>query len=340
MTAANSKENPLKVVDVASVDKETADKVLEGFSTQGFLFVDGHDFTQQEVDHFFELSETFFKKPLEEKKKLAIDKNDCGYTTFHQENLDPALQSKGDPKEAFNFGLFNFVTGDCNKDQLPDLFKDEENYEFIRKMTKKLYALSVKILELLAIGLKIDEDKGGKNWFSDRHRPNGESITSMRMLHYPPTSELDAEQQIRAGAHTDYGSITLLFQQKGQEGLELLSMDDQWRAVPFIQSNNESYAKEGKAAPIIVNIADQLSYWTNGILKSTLHRVRLPTNGSDRYSIVFFFDAENDVRLLPIPSPLVEAARTEDISTKKETDFMTSKEYSNMRFAATYVNGH
>lgn len=340
MTAAESTENPLKVVDVASVDQETADKVLEGFSSQGFLFVDGHDFTQAEVDHFFELSETFFKLPLEEKKKLAIDKNDCGYTTFHQENLDPEIQKTGDPKEAFNFGLFNFLTGDCNKDQLPELFQTEENYEFIKKMTNKLYALSVKILDLLAIGLKIDEDKGGKKWFSDRHRPEGESMTSMRMLHYPPTSELDAEQQIRAGAHTDYGSITLLFQQQGQEGLELLDVNKEWRAVPFIKSSNASYSQNGKAAPIIVNIADQLSYWTNGILKSTLHRVRLPTNGSDRYSIVFFFDAENDVRLLPIPSPMVEAARTEDISGKKETDFMTSKEYSNMRFAATYVSGH
>lgn len=339
MTVSTS-ENPLKVVDVAKLDQKTADEVLEGFSTQGFLFVDGHDFTQEEVDHFFKLSETFFKISVEEKQKFAINKDDCGYTTFHQENLDPSLQKTGDPKEAFNFGLFNFLTGDCNKEMLPPMFKEEETYEFIKKMTKKLYALSVKILELLAIGLHIDADKGGKDWFADRHRPSGKSMTSMRMLHYPPTSVLDAEQQIRAGAHTDYGSITLLFQQRGQEGLELFDMTQKWRPVPYIESTNKSYIEQGKAAPIIVNIADQLSYWTAGILKSTLHRVRLPTNGSDRYSIVFFFDAEDDCRLLPIPSPMVENARTEDISSKKETEFMTSREYSEMRFAATYVRGH
>jgi isopenicillin N synthase-like dioxygenase len=335
-------ENPLTIVDVSTEDQATADKILEGFRTQGFLFVDGHDLTQDEVDHFFALSKEFFQLPKEIKEKYAIDSNDCGYTTFNQENLDPSLQSKGDPKEAFNFGLFNFVTGDFNRDQLPEMFQyGSENYEFIRSMDLKLFKIASRILNLLAIGLKIDEDKGGAHWFSDRHRPEGTSMTSMRMLHYPATSKLDADQAVRAGAHTDYGSVTLLFQQQGEEGLELFDMNNEWKPVPFVQSPNEKYIQAGKAAPIVVNIADQLSSWTNGILKSTLHRVKLPTGADDRYSIVFFFDAENEVRLTPIPSKMVIDARPADFDpNKKDEEYITSREYSEKRFAETYVRGH
>lgn len=335
-------ENPLKIVDVSKIDQETADKILEGFHSQGFLFVDGHDFTQDEVDHFFELSKEFFELPKEIKDKFSIDSNDCGYTTFGQENLDPSLQTKGDPKEAFNFGLFNFAKGDFNREQLPDMFKyGTENFEFISKMSVKLYKLGSRILNLLAIGLKIDEDQGGANWFSDRHKADGVSMTSMRMLHYPAVSKLDADMAVRAGAHTDYGSVTLLFQQKGEEGLELFDLTNEWKPVTHVESPNPEYIKAGKAAPIVVNIADQLSTWTNGILKSTLHRVKLPTNGNDRYSIVFFFDAEDDVRLVPIPSQMVIDARPADFDpNKKDEEYMTAREYSEKRFAETYVRGH
>ncbi|KAH3670821.1 hypothetical protein WICMUC_004790 [Wickerhamomyces mucosus] len=336
MTAA--KENPLKVVDVANLDAKTADQILEGFATQGFLFVDGHDFTQEEVDHFFELSKQYFALPQEVKDKQAIDADNCGYTSFHQEKLDPKLQLRGDPKEAFNFGLFNFITGDCKKEQLPELFAyGSENYKFINKMSKKYFELGSRILNLLAIGLKIDENEGGVNWFSDRHRTEGTSMTTMRVLHYPPSSKLDGDQVIRAGAHTDYGAITLLFQQKGQEGLELFDTTENWKPIPYVESANAEYRAQGKAAPIVVNIADQLSFWTNKVLKSTPHRVLVP-NDVDRYSIVFFFHADNDVRLTPIPSPIVKAAaQPGQYDNKKPEDYITSKEYLLKRLKDTYA---
>jgi isopenicillin N synthase-like dioxygenase len=335
-------ENPLKVVDVSKISQAAADEIFQGFHTQGFLFVDGHDFTQAEVDRFFALSEEFFKLPRETKEKLAINHEDCGYTTFNQENLDPELQSKGDPKEAFNFGNFNFVTGDCDKKMLPEMFADgTDNYKFIQAITKKMFDLGTQILKLLAMGLKIDEAAGGASWFSDRHKAEGRSMTSMRMLHYPSTTKLDAEMKVRAGAHTDYGSVTLLFQQQGQEGLEIFDMTEKWTPVPFIKSKNEKYIAEGRAAPIVVNIADQLSAWTNHILKSTLHRVTLPIESQDRYSIVFFFDAEDDVRMVPIPSPIVAAAAKEEIDLNKDaSEYMTAREYSEKRFRETYANGH
>lgn len=328
---------------MSKITPEAAEAVLDGFSSQGFLFVDGHDFTQDEVDHFFELSKQFFALPQEVKQQTPIDGDDCGYTAYHQENLDPDPNAKGDPKEAFNVGKFDFTTGAFGRTNLPAMFADDANYKFVQTMVKKFYSLGITLLKLLAISLKIDEKEGGENWFSDRHRPGKKTITSMRMLHYPSTTELDAEQQNRCGAHTDYGSVTLLLQKQGQEGLEIFDKTSQWRKVPYTPSPNPEYVKQGKAAPVVVNIADILSYWTGGILKSTLHRVRLPTEGKDRYSIVFFFDAEDDTILEPIPSDLVRQARLKQVGDefkKPNGEYTTAKEYSLKRFAETYKSGH
>jgi len=100
----------------------------------------------------------------------------------------------------------------------------------------------LKILTLFAIGLKvtssnsirppksfidksqIDTKAGGTEWLSSRHQ-GGPSGTILRLLHYPsipPSSDFQPSVDIRAGAHSDYGSITLLFQRPGQPGLEII----------------------------------------------------------------------------------------------------------------------
>jgi len=100
----------------------------------------------------------------------------------------------------------------------------------------------LKILTLFAIGLKviasislrytklfidrsqIDNAAGGTEWLSSRHQ-GGPSGTILRLLHYPaipPGLDFQPSVDIRAGAHSDYGSITLLFQRPGQPGLEII----------------------------------------------------------------------------------------------------------------------
>ena len=161
------------------------------------------------------------------------------------------------------------------------------------------------------------------NWLTSRHKPGSDQTA--RLLYYPslpPTTDFDSEQDIRAGAHSDYGSITLLFQRPSQSGLEILTPEGTWAAVPVFPPKYHS----STFPPILVNIGDLLSYWTNGLLKSTVHRVILPktssaaraevTNGEgsaigeDRYSIAIFVDPESDVALVPMPSPLVAKRST------------------------------
>ncbi|EDU48755.1 conserved hypothetical protein [Pyrenophora tritici-repentis Pt-1C-BFP] len=117
------------------------------------------------------------------------------------------------------------------------------------------------------------------------------------------SSEPNTITSIRAGAHSDYGSITLLFRLPGQPGLELLT-ESGWVPVP-VNPDEENLAHP----PILVNIGDLLCYWTNGMLKSTVHRVAFE-GGEERYSMAYFCHPLDEARLDAVPSKVIEAFGT------------------------------
>ena len=223
---------------------------------------------------------------------------------------------------------------------IPDWFnEDPARLELVQSTIKKLYGLSIKILNLLALGLKIEDtdECKGIDWFNSKYLASKESGSTFRFLHYPGQKSLNPESVIRAGAHTDYGSMTLLFQQENQEGLEIYSpVSKKWEAVPFVPTNSQKFPTS--APPIVVNIADQLSYWTAGLLKSTIHRVRFPAKfqetDQDRYSIVFFSHPNDESLLEPVPSELVRSRKGR--GANKDTTLLTAKEHLDKRLAATY----
>lgn len=191
----------------------------------------------------------------------------------------------------------------------------------------------MKLLHLLAIGLEINPAAGGSNWFASRHDDQaGQSGSVFRMLYYPniPDADLDKQNDLRCGAHSDYGTITLLFQREGQHGLEILKdpNEDTWAPVPVNPTAEPD-------VPILVNVGDLLSYWTNGVLRSTVHRVILPDPkfGQDRYSIAYFCHPLDSARLEPVPSKLVQ----EHASISKTAHVLTAKEHLESRLKASYV---
>ena len=106
----------LEVVDISEPIESISDVLLDAARNQGFLFVDGHDFSQEEVDTLFGLSKRFFTEtPDEEKRKYSINKNNIGYTHFTNEQLDP--RKARDFKEGYNFGFINFKTGEFNQSE-------------------------------------------------------------------------------------------------------------------------------------------------------------------------------------------------------------------------------
>lgn len=334
-----SQENPLQIIDISEINQKSGDAMLNAAASQGFLFIEGHSFSKEEVDALFTLSKDFFSLPEDYKMKYEIDQSNHGYTNYGGENLDPKLQKKGDPKEAMNFAQLNLLNGDCEKDY-PTWFKEDSKREdIVRSAIIKLNELNLVILKLLAIGLKIQDSEStkGSDWFDSKYVPEKPSGSTFRFLHYPGQKKVSPEAVIRAGAHTDYGSITLLFQQENQEGLEIYSpIDKKWQPVPFIDNNESKFP--GKAPPIVVNIADQLSYWTAGLLKSTIHRVKFPAKvqetGQDRYSIVFFSHPNDDTLLTPVPSEATSSIKGRGANNADQS--ITARDHLDKRLAATY----
>ncbi|KAF4584458.1 hypothetical protein GQ602_005831 [Ophiocordyceps camponoti-floridani] len=290
-----------------------------------------------------EQCEKLFACPVEEKRRCLIRRN-RGWAGMHSETLDPGKQTVGDFKEVFNFG--EFVDGKAQQ-PLPESVAAQE--PFLSFFAASCRTLCNRILHLLGIGLDIGE------FFSSAHfNTQDGSGTTLRFLRYPaPESTPHSSQDFRAGAHSDYGSITLLFRLKGQAGLEILTRQGSWCPVPVCPPGTEKDA----SPPILVNIGDLLSYWTNGLFRSTVHRVAFPTAGSGavagestsgtRYSIAFFCHPDYASRLEPVPSQRVSdyrpAAGTIDMNPYAERRVMTAEEHLSMRLKETYgdlYDGH
>ncbi|EWC48206.1 hypothetical protein DRE_02310 [Drechslerella stenobrocha 248] len=326
----------IPVINVSQTDSETADRLVDAAATFGFVFVEleSTDINYNDVQRMFELSKAFFASPKSEKAKCAISENNRGWSSMLSETLDPDNQRRGDFKEAFNFG--EFQDGKAQQ-PIPDALAAEESY--LSGFYDSCHDLCVRLLQLFAMGLKIDESAGGKHWFSARHDRSGPSGSILRLLHYPVIPE-DAgyvpEKDIRAGAHSDYGSITLLFQRPGQEGLEILSKG--WQPVPVHPDGVDA----SRPPPILVNIGDLLSYWTGGHLKSTVHRVVVPASaragGEDRYSMAFFCHPVDTALLVPVPSELLREHGKKRGAMEAATQgrVITAAEHLKDRLAATY----
>ncbi|KAM5444366.1 hypothetical protein MferCBS31731_000885 [Microsporum ferrugineum] len=291
------------------------------------------------------MAEEFFASPIEQKKKVEIKEDNMGWTAMHKETLDPEHQERGDFKEytipnrsivfffllipiptrAINFGEFK---NNKASQPLPEsLIPHEADINHFTTLCQKTCS---RLLTLLALGLEIPSD-----WFSSRHDASkGPSGSTLRYLYYPSrkspaTATFKHGIDVRAGAHSDYGSITLLFQRDGQPGLEILTPSNEWAGVPVRPVGVGSVG----SPPILVNIGDLLSHWTCGLLKSTVHRVVFPVDAArerDRYSVVYFCHPVHETELVPVPSKLVDERRKGGVKVQ------TAQEHLASRLAATY----
>jgi isopenicillin N synthase-like dioxygenase len=109
---------------------------------------------------------------------------------------------------------------------------------------------------------------------------------TMRIIHYPAWDGEIKEGQVRGGAHTDYGSITLLWRFDDVGGLQVQDREtDEWIDVPCIENS------------IVLNVADMFARWSNDTLKSTNHRIVNTDLTRARYSMPYFVDPGRDVMI-------------------------------------------
>ncbi|OTB07769.1 hypothetical protein M426DRAFT_317662 [Hypoxylon sp. CI-4A] len=327
--------------DEVQIAKELVDAAVE----YGFVYIknSGRDISAKQIENAFSLSRVLFGSPLEDKQRCKIEKNNQGWSGMHTETLDPKTQRVGDFKEGFNFGPF--ADGIATQPIPPSI---EPHQAELSAFREACHELCQKLLLLFGIGLGVNPP----DFFKTAHAPHAPSGSILRFLYYPPPSSTPGARSddVRAGAHSDYGSITLLFRLRGQAGLEILeprttaTAAGTWAPVPVSPPGTE----DDESPPILVNIGDLLSYWTNGLLRSTMHRVAFSAEAASgessadpRYSVVFFCHPANDTPLKPVPSERVASFRgssNDDGSNPyAERKVLTALEHLQMRLQATYL---
>ncbi|KAB2070776.1 hypothetical protein ES319_A08G177900v1 [Gossypium barbadense] len=245
----------LPIIDLASPDRfSTANSIRKACIDHGFFYLVNHGVDEELVKKVFEQSSNFFSFPIEEKMKLAI-KNHRGYTALYAEKLDTTLTTKGDSKETFYLGpLADGLNQWPLEEDLPSWRSAMETYH------QKVLSAGTKLLSLIALSLKLDED------FFWKVGALNEQVGVIRLLHYPGSGDSDSssEEIYGASAHSDYGMITLLMTD-GVPGLQICREKSKqpqvWEDVPSISG-------------------------------STLHRVLPPRQ--ERYSVAFFMDPGKD----------------------------------------------
>ncbi|CAF5009302.1 unnamed protein product [Rotaria sp. Silwood1] len=280
----------LPVIDLKSNPDDIRQSLLLACSTTGFFYVTNHglDTLQSQM---FSMAKEFFHRPLDEKLLYSLNTTSYqGYLRIGRENLDSTNSKLMDGKEGFNIRQPDLI----NKDMLPNIFSHEENFKLIEQFFRQCYDLCMRLFEYLAEIFQIDRD-----YFTSKHKWDKEPGAAVKLLHYPPINQIEQNTNvIRAGAHSDYGSLTLVFQHDNKSGLEV-----------FDRLTNVWYPVEARDDMIVVNFGDVFEYWSKGMIKSTIHRVIAPNvneQNHSRFSIAFFCDPNEDTLLTPIPSKLIE----------------------------------
>jgi isopenicillin N synthase-like dioxygenase len=146
----------------------------------------------------------------------------------------------------------------------------------------------MKILSCFAESLGFDRD-----FFTQRHDRNAaDYLSTLRLLHYLPLQSAPLPGQWRAGAHSDFDCLTMVFQREGQGGLQV---------CPGKEVDAQAWTDVVPADDLITcNIGDMLMRWSDDQLKSTLHRVRMPRaeeSYGPRYSLAFFCQANSNAEI-------------------------------------------
>jgi isopenicillin N synthase-like dioxygenase len=224
------------------------------------------------------------------------------------------LRKRPDVKESFELGRED-------DERTPNIWLPDESIlpgfrAFMMSYFDTCYTVALDLLRAIALGMDLPED-----FFREYHTKRDNQL---RLLHYPPVAAdlLRAGDVERIAAHSDFGTMTLLFQdQVGGLEVEDVVEKGKFNPAPYIPGT------------IVVNIGDFLQRWSNDTLKSTLHRVRAPpaVQGMTRarYSIPYFVTADRDRMIDCLPGCWSE-------EKPKRYEPINAREYIEMRLNATY----
>jgi len=281
------------IVDVAALfDQDVgrahvvAEAMRKASIETGFFYVSGHNVSRALMDATFVAAKYFFSLPEEAKRAIEVTPASAhrGYMPFAQ-TRQPGVR-RADLKESFNFAYPFTPDHPAMSSGCPLIGENQwpAGEPAWRRILERYYAevfeLGQKILGGFAIGLGLPRD-----FFRDRYRY---PLVRARLIHYPPQVEDTSSGQFGAAEHTDYGTITILWQDD-VGGLQVRNRDGVWIDAPPVDGT------------FVINIGDMLERWSNNLFVSTPHRV-VNSSGRERYSIPVFYDPDFDVNVECLPN--------------------------------------
>ncbi|MXO86374.1 isopenicillin N synthase family oxygenase [Altererythrobacter aurantiacus] len=274
---------------------EVSDELGRSFAEYGFAIVRDHGISEELIERAEEKAKEFFALPEDVKRSYHVPGGGGarGYTPFGKEIAKDAKVH--DLKEFWHVGRELSDGHELSQYMAPNIWPDE--VDGFRATFETLYdafdAAGRRVLEAIALHLELPRD------YFEATVEDGNSV--MRLLHYPPLDAEAAEGAIRAAAHGDINTITLLLGAE-EAGLELLTRKGEWLAI------------DPPVGALVVNIGDMLERLTNGKLRSTTHRVVNPTGEAARrarYSMPFFLHFRPDFCIETLPS-CIDPAHPDD----------------------------
>ncbi|MED5402997.1 MAG: 2-oxoglutarate and iron-dependent oxygenase domain-containing protein [SAR324 cluster bacterium] len=307
-------------------EAEIAKKIGDACKKSGFFAVRGHGIPGKIIEHCWQVSHDFFS--LAEAEKLKVQMPFAGYpygfAAMEAETLSLSRgeQAPPDLKENYSAGPNATPPAGISADEAFFVFSENQwpqepaNFKQAWETCyEAMSLLSMRLMRLFALALNLPQ-----NYFDEFLQ---QPISAFRANHYPALNKAALPGQLRAGAHSDYGSLTLLLQEEGLSGLEILNHQKKW--IPVTPCMPE----------VIVNLGDLMERWTNGRWLSTLHRVNIPESktaqNQSRMSLAFFQQPDWDARIECLPTCL-------DPDGTAKYPVLTSGRHFMERFHSTLLN--
>jgi isopenicillin N synthase-like dioxygenase len=275
--AASAEEMP--VLDLTPLNEggdltQLAKQLHHACVTTGFFYVTRHGIPEAAIEGVFAATKRYFDLPVEQRLPDRIDEK---YRRgFMPQGINQHPGFAADIKESYEIGVDLPLT---DPDVIAGLPLHGPNRwpadcPWLREASEAYFAetdaLGRRLLDVFAVSLGMPQD----HFLQLCTKP----MVQMRLFHYPPQPPISDETAFGVAPHTDFGMITLLFQDP-LGGLELKKRDGEWVSAPFVPGT------------LVINIGDLFQRWTNDVYTSNQHRV-VNRTGKERYSIPTFFNLD------------------------------------------------
>ena len=252
--------------------QKVARKLRQAAEGIGFFYIRNHCIPSQVIQQAYAVTKQFFRQPKDWKNQLKINHNHHGFLAVGQAKMEKA--TRVDLKESFVWGL-----------DLPDGHPDltvENPFLGRNQWPSQMPEFRASVYPFFEAGLECGRDMM-RAFALSLDLPEevflqatNQPIARSSVIYYPPQPSDLGETQFGVAPHTDYGCLTLLWQDS-VGGLEVQTRQGEWVTAHPLEDT------------LVVNVGDLLSRWTNNAFQSTLHRV-INRKSIERYSMVIAWD--------------------------------------------------